>query len=288
MEKNSSLYAAKKFDKRVNAIDFIELRIIDAIEALTPETAQSNKLILLKNRAEKVKTELEGINIKLFQKLRANISTRNYTGQQFKELVNEHFDFNLHYNGYQDKPYYDNLDIFINGLFSDQAIPEQTKDLESEMVSYHKTPARIVFEIAQSYHFTKEDIFVDLGAGMGQAAILINFLTGIKTRGVEFDPAFCRYAKDCATDLNLSNVTFINADARQADYSEGTVFFMFTPFSGEILKEVLEILSKESARRKITIISYGPGTTVVALESWLYSIMPADSNIYKPRFFSSF
>jgi hypothetical protein len=29
-------------------------------------------------------------------------------------------------------------------------------------------------------------------------------------------------------------VEFINVDARQADYSEGTVFFMFTPFRGEI------------------------------------------------------
>lgn len=104
---------------------------------------------------------------------------------------------------------------------------------------------------------------------MGQVAILVNLLAGITTKGIEFEPSFCEYAKGCVAELSLSNVSFINIDARKADYYEGTIFFMFTPFKGEILREVLEILRKESLLRKIKIITYGPCTAQVALENWL-------------------
>src|SRR5580692_11631832 len=111
--------------------------------------------------------------------------------------------------------------------------------------------------------------------------MLVNRLTGITTKGVEFEPAFCAYARDCAAELNLSNVTFINADARKADYSEGTIFFMYTPFTGEILQEVLALLREQSLLRKIRIITYGPCTAEVAGQNWLESITPKVDNIYK-------
>jgi hypothetical protein len=169
-----------------------------------------------------------------------------------------------------------------------QTIPEQAKDLEPEMVYYQKTPARIVFELVEESHFMKEDVFFDLGSGLGQVAILVNLLTGITVMGIEFEPAFCDYARDCAVELNLSNVTFINIEARTADYSGGTIFFMFTPFRGEMMQEVLEILRREALLRKIKIITYGPCTAQVALQNWLHSASPIDDNIYKLTFFTSF
>jgi hypothetical protein len=63
---------------------------------------------------------------------------------------------------------------------------------------------------------------------------------------------------------------------------------MFTPFKGEILQEVLEILRKESLLRKIKIITYGPCTAQVALQSWLDFAVPKDDNIYKLGVFTSF
>jgi SAM-dependent methyltransferase len=286
IEKDSLLYEEKNFDKRIEVIDFIEFQVIDQIEKLLQKTTQPDKLILLKHNAEKVKFKLEEIDINLFKRLKTNIQIGRYTGKQFKNLINEYIDFNLDYNENEEVGY-DNLDIFINGLSPLQTMPEQTKDLESEMVYYQKTPARIVFELVEKSHFMKEDVFFDLGSGLGQVAILVNLLAGITVKGVEFEPAFCNYAKDCAAELNLSNVTFINADARKADYSEGTIFFMFTPFKGQILQEVLEILKKESLSRKIKIITYGPCTAQVALQSWLYFEASKDDNIYKLGIFTS-
>jgi precorrin-6B methylase 2 len=285
--KNAALYEEKNFNHRTDAIDFIGFRVIDQIEELLAKTIQREKLISLKHRAEKIKSELEEINTNLFKGLRTIIRTGRFSGKECKNMIGEYFDLNSVLKDLPDEPAYDNLDIFINGLFSSQSIPDQTIDLETEMVYYQKTPARVVFELVEKFQFRKDDVFSDLGAGLGQPAILVNLLAGIKAIGIEIEPAFCSYARNCAKELNLSQVEFIQADARKADYTEGNIFFMFTPFKGKILEEVLEILRKVSLLRKIRIISYGPCTAQVALQSWLQSANPQPGNIYQPGIFSS-
>lgn len=93
------------------------------------------------------------------------------------------------------------------------------------MVFYQKTPGRVIFELAEKCRFTEDDVFFDLGSGLRQVAILVHLLTGMAAKGIEFEPAFCNYARVFAAALNLTGVTFINIDARDADYSTGTVFF---------------------------------------------------------------
>jgi len=287
-EKDSSLYEEKNFDKRIEVIDFIGFQVIDQIGELLRKTAQPEGLMLLRYRAEKIKAELEEIDIKLFQRLLRAIRAGGYRGNEFKNLIREYVDFNSDHTEQLEETGYDNLDLFINELSLFQAMPEQTRDLEPEMVYYQKTPARIVFELVERSSFRKEDVFFDLGSGLGQVAILVNLLAGITVKGVDFEPAFCEYARNCAAELNLSNVSFTNVDARKADYSGGTIFFMFTPFRGEILREVLEMLRKESLLRKIKLITYGPCTAQVALQSWLDPATPGDNTVYTPGIFSSF
>jgi precorrin-6B methylase 2 len=287
IEQDRLFYEEKNFDKRIEVIDFIGFHIIDQVEALLQKTTQPDSLLLLKHHAEKVKAELEEINSNLFKKLRENIRTKGYTGQKFKNLVNEYVHFDLTDNEHPEEIGYDNLDVFINELLPSQTMPEQTRKLEAEMVYYQKTPARIVFEMVDKLHFNEADVFFDLGSGLGQVTMLVNLLTGITVKGIEFEPAFCDYAKQCTAAVNLSNITYINANARNADYSEGTIFFMFTPFKGDTMQEVLALLRKESLLRKIRIITYGPCTAQVALQSWLYAASPKNDSIYKLGIFTS-
>lgn len=287
IEEKSSLHEEKNVEQRMEAIDFIGFHVIDQIKGFLQQTGDAAQLIALKHRAEKVKAKLEAIDTNLFQKLRVNIQTGRYTGKAFKNLVCEYIDFNLADKEHQEEAGYDNLDIFVNGLFPFQAMPEQTKELEAEMVFYQKTPARVIFELVEKAGFTNEDVFFDLGSGLGQAVILINLLSGITACGVEFEPAFYNYASACATQFKLPEVKFINADARNTDYTNGTVFFMYTPFEGKMLDEVLAILKKESQLRKIRVFTYGPCTTQVALQSWLDFEGRKDGNIYKLGVFSS-
>lgn len=282
--KDASLYEKKNFEKRSEAIDFIGFQVIDQVDEYLQDTTSPDKLLQLRQRAEKVRSALEETDQQLFQHIQSEIRRGRYAGTAFKALISEYIDLNVNdeYIGY------DNLDVFINGLSLFQTMPEQTKDLEPEMVYYQKTPARIVFELVEKSHISQEDVFFDIGAGLGQVAILVNLLAGITTKGIEFEPAFCDYARNCAGELNLSDVTFINVDARAADYSEGTIFFMFTPFRGEIMEVVLEMLRRESLQRKIKIITYGPCTAHVALESWLDAVVMEESSTYKLGIFSSF
>jgi SAM-dependent methyltransferase len=155
------------------------------------------------------------------------------------------------------------------------------------MVSYQQTPARIIFELVEKAHLTGEDVFYDLGSGLGQVPTLVHLLTGATAKGIEFEPAYCNYARVCAVGLNLSGVEFINADARTADYSEGTVFFMYTPFEGSILQEVLEKLRGESGRRRIRLFTYGPCTPQVSRQRWLKWVDQNGAHLFKLGVFTS-
>jgi len=287
IEQDTVLYEEKNFDKRVEVIDFIEFQIIDQLETLLPKTMQVDELSLLKHRAEKLKSKLEATDSRLFQSLREKIRQEGCAGGKFIKLVNEYLDLSLDDSERYEEPAYDKLDIFVNGLCFHSPVPEQTKELELEMVYYQKTPARIVFELVERTHLAKDDVFVDLGSGLGQVAILVNLLTGITSIGIEFETAFCNYSRDCAAELNLSQVRFINVDVRKADYTTGTVFFMFTPFKGNIMQDVLEMLRKESMQRKIRIITYGPCAAQVSRQNWLQNADTGNDNIYRPVVFMS-
>lgn len=287
IEKNSSLCEEKKFDQRMEVVDFIEFHVSDQIQALRRNMDHSKELVFLQDRIEKIVSGLLAINVELFQKLRSTLRIAKDKKKEFNHQINDYIDYQQNSPERKEEMGYDNLDTFINGLLGFETMPVQTIDLETEMVYYQKTPARLIFELVEKSHFKKGDVFIDIGSGLGQVAILVNLLTGITTQGIEFEPSFCDFARNCTTDLNLSGVTFINVDARKASYRDGNIFFMFTPFRGEIMREVLEKLRIQSLTRKIKIITYGPCTSQVYLQEWLTLSSPKKENIYELGIFKS-
>jgi len=281
IEKNISLYDEKNFNSRANAIDDIEFHIINRIDGLLQSTAPAAGLIGLKQRARQVKLQLEKINDALFRRLRAMIQTGDCRGTAFRDMVGEFLGETLKKSVKHTSIGYDNLDLFLDGLFPIETVPEETKEREPEMVFYQKTPARIIFELVGKAEFKADDVFYDLGSGLGYVAVLVNLLSGVTTKGVEFEPAYCNYAGNFARRLKLPDVHFINADGRGADYSDGTTFFMYTPFEGRMLDEVLEKLRLDSQNRQIKLFTYGPCTLQVAGQTWLTREYPEQQHIYK-------
>jgi SAM-dependent methyltransferase len=286
IENNVGLYEETNFEGRVEAIEFIEINITDRIEGLLQTIQPLENLIPLQQAAERVKRHLEAVDETLFQRLRADIRRGDCTGTALKRLIDDYVGSAA--SGRQDEePGYDNLDLFINGLLLSRPVPPETKAREAEMVYYQPTPARIIMELVEQAQLTQEDVFYDVGSGLGQVSILVHLLSGATAKGIEFEPAYCDYARACAADLNLSRVAFINADARTADYTAGSVFFMYTPFEGSILQEVLATLREESRRRRISLFTYGPCTPQVARQSWLRRIDPHGDHLYKLGVFST-
>lgn len=269
IRKDERLYQEKNFNARLQAIDYIEFHVIDRIDALIESTDDFELMNFLKQHAKKVICHLENVDKKMFHELRTKISQGGYKGKLLMDLIDEYLDYNLPLFLQQDAIGYDNLDVFLNGLLNNQYPPVETKPREPEMVYYQKTPARIIFKLIEKADFKPHDVFFDLGSGLGQVTILVNLLTSVISKGVEFEPAFCSYAKACAADLNLKHLDFINTDARYADYSLGTVFFMYTPFEGKMLQETLQNLKDEAKKRKIKIFTFGACTHEVAKQNWL-------------------
>ena len=264
------LYRENNFNKRSQALDDIEFHIIDRIDVLAETKGANDQLNNLRQYALEVRDRLEKVNTRMFHLLRTKISTVGYRKENLMGLINEYFDLSA--NLHQDTIGYDILDIFLNGLLSNQKLPDETRIREPGMVYYQKTPARIILDLIKKAEFKPQDVFFDLGSGLGQVPIMVNLLSSVISKGVEMEPAFCNYAISCAADLLLTDVEFINEDARFADYSAGTVFFMYTPFEGKMLQETLHNLKNQVKKRKIKIFTFGPCTLAVANEDWLTSI----------------
>jgi len=179
---------------------------------------------------------------------------------------------------------YDVLDTLISGALLDEQPPAtvrpELQGWDPEMVPYQPTPARIVLELATRLRPTVDDVFCDLGAGLGQVCVLVHLLTGVRAVGIEVDPALWAYSERLARRLGLADVTFFVGDARQADLTMGTLFFLYTPFTGTLLAAVLARIGELAARHRIRVASYGPCTSWVAREGWL---MPEDAPADDPE-----
>ncbi len=159
---------------------------------------------------------------------RSKISGEHDRGNMLMNLINEYLDQPPDQVVTPYEAGYDNLDLFINGLLTDRELPFEIKEREPGMIYYQKTPARIILALIKKAAFQHGDVFYDLGSGLGQVTILVNLLTSVISKGVEYEPAYVNYAKACAAGLNLSDTHFINEDARYADYSiRQCIFYVY-------------------------------------------------------------
>ena len=137
------------------------------------------------------------------------------------------------------------------------------------MVAYQPTPARHIFEMIRRCQFTADDVFVDIGSGLGHVPLLVAVCTPARAVGIELEPSYIESARKSAADLQLRNVGFIAQDVRDADLSTGTFFYLYTPFRGTILRTVLDRLRAQANTREIRVCTFGPCTPLVEAEPWL-------------------
>ena len=286
IERDGTLYEVASFGSRLEALDAIEASLQVRVEGLLDAHGQLQALVELQQRAEALKSRLEASDEELFRKLRAGIRTGDYRGAELRRQL-ETYAGSGRGKRSQDGGAYDSLDALLGGVLFSEPAPEAAMERESEMVFYQPTPAHIILELVERADLQKDDIFYDLGSGLGQVVILANLLSGATTKGIEVDPAYCEYAIRCARDLNLSGIDFVNADARAAEYAGGTVFFLYTPFEGGMLQQVLDRLEQVAKTRGIRLYTYGPCTWQVSRQAWLESVDQAAHHVYSLAAFES-
>ena len=282
----AALYEPHNFQSRAEVIDAIALEIIDHIDGLLAYPSQPRTLRLLRRAAERLQQRLQAVDEELFHDLRSRICG-GCRGEPLRQMIERLVGF--HAPGEQGRAVagYDRLDRLVTGILDSGVLPEPILEPEPEMVLNQRTPARVIFELIGRANLGPRDCFYDLGSGMGHVTTLVHLLSGATARGVEVEPAFCEYAQARAAALRLTQVEFINADARRADYTEGNIFFMYTPFEGGMLLKVLERLRERSRSGPIRLATYGSCTTIVAQQGWLSALSPAEPDSYRLALFSS-
>jgi hypothetical protein len=281
LEADLSLLEPKQLRERLNILDDLDTAFGDfESEAFKKDTNGG-----IHHRAEAIRTRLEAVNAELYRSIRSEMmhGAQPHALLQWIQASASGGGKEISAHGLA----YDNRDELVSGILQIREPNEVHLQHEPEMVFYQPTPVRHILHLMKASALSEADVFVDLGSGLGHVPLLTSMLTGVQSLGIEVEAAYVASAQECAQSLHLSRVRFIHEDARSADLSSGTVFYLYSPFTGSILAEVPQRLRKESTRRPIKICTLGPCTCTVAQESWLQASAlphPEQITVFQPYF----
>ncbi len=267
LDNEPSLVEPNQLRQRLEALDRL-----DAYFPYTPQGAPGAEWIEpeLYHRAIAICARLEAVNSELYEAIRCEIR-RGSGPETLLRWINPLPDIIKDVGGPVNNVGYDYLDELISRVFQFEEPDTEHILRDPEKVFYQPTPVRHIFSLIGLTALSANDVLIDLGSGLGHVPLLVSICTHARSIGIELEATYIDRAQQCAQRLNLNKVTFIQEDARVADFSNGTVFYLYTPFTGSILSAVLNRLRYEAAARRIRICSYGPCTSVIAEEPWLES-----------------
>ncbi len=268
LEKDTVLSEPAQLRERLEALDRLDAYLPRVLQEAVGFDQE------LSRRAEAIREGFERMNADLFEGIRHDIQRGRRPHGLLRWVSSPMPSAPLHAsaNGMG----YDFLDELITGVFRLEEPEDEHISRDPERLFYQPTPARHIFSLIRLTGPTRNDVFLDLGSGLGHVPMMVSICTASRSIGVELEAPYVQRAQQCAPGLNLDQVTFIHSDAREADLSEGTIFYLYTPFMGSILSAVLARLGNEAAARQIRIACHGPCAPVVACEPWLVATTPLD------------
>jgi tRNA/tmRNA/rRNA uracil-C5-methylase (TrmA/RlmC/RlmD family) len=147
--------------------------------------------------------------------------------------------------------------IRYQSLIVDDARKAQGREGDPEL-TYGTTTARLALKILDLLEPGPEDVFYDLGCGLGVPTNIASLVCKRAT-GIDVLPQLIGHARQVAETLELSNAKFIVGDLREIDLSDGTVFYSYsTCLSAQTREVIAEAVSKAP-----------PGARIVTVTHWL-------------------
>lgn len=107
--------------------------------------------------------------------------------------------------------------------------------------------------VLENVPFTENDVFVDVGCGVGRVLSIIHRHCDMKIIGVEIDPIIAEIARDRVKDMNNVNVVTGNILDCEQVIRDATIFYLYNPFNLQIIESFLAIV-KEIGRDDVRII----------------------------------
>jgi SAM-dependent methyltransferase len=129
-----------------------------------------------------------------------------------------------------------------------------------------------IFDGLRAAGIGADDVFADLGSGLGRAVFAAAHLGVARAIGVEYEAALhaaalanratCKHARDA--------IEFHDADARNFDLSGVNLLFLFHPFGASILQAVIDNLRATPRARRLRIVYHNPVCeSVLEASGWL-------------------
>lgn len=262
----SDLYKKEHFRARKEALDLVAV-----IKALLSQGRE--EIVHFQARAQALGEQLSAFNETLFDEFLQRLVEEKPSPTEFREWL---MPYTLYSSDQWGAPHhgYEDIDFLLEGVLVPEPHPQPGLKPEYGMLRYEPTPASVILELTERLEFGENDRFYDLGSGLGKVTSLTHLLSGVRCVGVEYQPDFCAYAETQAQRLGLDELRYINHDARNVDYANATIFFLFNPFGGVIFDDVFEKIRFEAKQRALTICSYGSSSLALSEFAWLEETSP--------------
>lgn len=119
-----------------------------------------------------------------------------------------------------------------------------------------------------------EDVFYDVGCGMGRVICVVARRRVRKCVGIELLEPLCQKARRNSLRLRgrKSPIEIIWADAATADLSAGTIYYLYHPFGKDTMRDFLSNLETSILRepRKVTLVYYNSvHESILKTAGWL-------------------
>jgi SAM-dependent methyltransferase len=126
---------------------------------------------------------------------------------------------------------------------------------DSEMV-YGNTPPAVVVKLLELAEVQADDVFYDLGCGFGVPTVVAARACR-RSLGIEILPEVAAQAQKIASALELQNTSFVVADFKTADVSDGSLIYCYsTCLRPESRKVVAELVAKTRPGTRILSVTH--------------------------------
>ncbi len=219
------------------------------------------------NEAARLSSRLDEIDRAQFEERRARLARGDYGA---KDLELDLADL---------KPV--EIDPFVSRLFEVHAVPSRETERIAGMVHYLPSPFRSIRELA--VRLGSDDLFVDVGSGLGLVPLLVAWLSGARTRGVEIEPAYHRRAEEIRARFPSLNVELVLSDCRAISYADATFVYVYDTIRDSLLDELLARIRSDSSGRVVRFASRGMSTPAFDRAPWLekLELTPSEVAIYR-------
>jgi SAM-dependent methyltransferase len=169
-------------------------------------------------------------------------------------------------------------DAWVDRYLGIDHIPDDTAELPRGCVPYLPCGVDKLLQVAE--HVRADDVFVDVGSGIGRALAFVHLMTGAEAIGIEIQSELVRASRALAKRVNAERISVIEGDATQPSHfiTRGTVFFLYCPFSGERLARFVDDLRAMKQRFRVCCVD-----VTLPRRDWLEEVSSGDVVVYRSR-----